>query len=500
MRRDERSWPYSDSDEPGWPYSAEEDRPNWPCPGGQDHPSWPAGGGRSAVPREPAAALPDDNRWQTAAGPVPRGNYEIPFGGGRPPVIFGEPAAVAPQWAAPPVAGVGEVRQPSGEGPVELLDPVRRDAGGFCNTDSVRLAERILSEADEQAAEMIREARDQAAAVRQDAEREAAQVRRQAAHQAERGLEAEREAGEIRRQAASEAEVIREAAAREADELRADAIRLSAELGQVAAYVTRTLTMPAIPVPEPQAQPRQHVAEDFARPATPAAEPAARATARRRPQARAGPYYTEDLDGQARPAGGPETWEPEEAWAQETWEPEGWEPESPPAAQLRPQGRTPARPRPATTGPEAWPPPAEPDDVWLAVSSGERWPTRPVGRTATRPATRPGRRPARPATRPARRTEKPARSRQARTMRAFAGTITALVVLALGTGAYQLATHGFTFFVFRSAGTGATDNNAIFPGIIPTPNPSPAHHHPTTGRGRHGARRTHRHVKGTAGR
>jgi hypothetical protein len=499
MRRDERSWPYSDSDEPGWPYSAEEDRPNWPYPGGQDHPSWPAGGGRSAVPREPAAALPDDNRWQTAAGPVPRGNYEIPFGGGRPPVIFGEPAAVAPQWAAPPVAGVGEVRQPPGEGPVELLDPVRRDAGGFCNTDSVRLAERILSEADEQAAEMIREARDQAAAVRQDAEREAAQVRRQAAHQAERGLEAEREAGEIRRQAASEAEVIREAAAREADELRADAIRLSAELGQVAAYVTRTLTMPAIPVPEPQAQPRQHVAEDFARPATPAAEPAARATARRRPQARAGPYYTEDLDGQARPAGGPETWEPE-TWAQETWEPEGWEPESPPAAQLRPQGRTPARPRPATTGPEAWPPPAEPDDVWLAVSSGERWPTRPAGRTATRPATRPGRRPARPATRPARRTEKPARSRQARTMRAFAGTITALVVLALGTGAYQLATHGFTFFVFRSAGTGATDNNAIFPGIIPTPNPSPAHHHPTTGRGRHGARRTHRHVKGTAGR
>ena len=486
MGRDERSWPHSDSDEPCWPYSAGEDRPSWPYPGGQDHRSWPAGGGRSVVPREPAAALPDDNRWQTAAamrrqapagraldgtqgrsghrataaGPVPRGNYEIPIGGGRTQVIPGEPAAVSQQWAAPPAAGVGEVRQPPGEGPVELLDPLRRDAGGFCSTDSVRLAERILSEADEQAAEMIREARDQAAAVRQDAEREAAQVRRQAAHQAERGLEAGRKAGEIRRQAASEAEVIREAAAREADELRADAIRLSAELGQVAAYVTRTLTMPAIPVPEPQAQPRQRVAEDFARPATPAAEPAARATARPRPQAGAGPYYTEDLDGQARPAGGPETWEPEEAWA----------------------------------------PPAEPDDVWPAVSPEELWPTRPAGRTATRPAARPGRRPARPVTRPARRTEKPARSRQARTMRAFAGTITALVVLALGTGAYQLATRGFTFFVFRSAGTGATDNNAIFPGIIPAPNPSPAHHHPTTGPGRHGERKTHRHVKGTAGR
>jgi hypothetical protein len=486
MRRDERSWPYSDSDEPGWPYSAEEDRPSWPYPSGQDHPSWPAGGGGSAVPRELAAALPDDDRWQaaaamrrrvpagravdgtqrrsghpaTAAGPVPRGNYEIPFGGGRAQVVPGEPAGAGQQWAAPPVAGVGEVRQLAGEGPAELLDPVRRDAGVMCTTDSVRLAERILCEADEQAAEMMREARDQAAAIRQDADREAAQVRRQAAHQAERGLEAERAAGEIRKQAAYQAEATREAAEREADELRAGAIRLSAELGQVAAYVTRTLTMPATPVGEPQAQPRQHVAEDFALPATPTAQPAVRATARPRPQAAAEQYYTEGLDGQAWLGGGPEAWEPE----------------------------------------ETWPPPAEPDDVWRSVSPGEIWPTRPAGRATTRPATRPGRRPARPATRPARRTEKPARSRQYRSMRAFAGTITALVVLVLGTGAYQLATRGFTFFVFRSAGTGATDNNAIFPGVIPAPKPSPAHQRPTTGPGHHPARRTHHHVNRTAGR
>jgi vacuolar-type H+-ATPase subunit H len=519
MRRDERSWPYSDSDEPGWPYSAEEDRPSWPYPGGQDHPSWPAGGGGSAVPREPAAALPDDDRWQTAAamrmrvpagrardgtqrrsghrptaaGPVPRGNYEIPSGDGRTQVAPGEPAA-GQQWAAPRVAGVREVLQLPREGPAELLDPLRRDPGGFCNTDSIRLAERILSEADEQAAEMMREARDQAAAIRQDAEREAAQVRRQAAHQAERGLEAEREAEEIRKQAAHQAEAMREAAEREADELRADAIRLSAELGQVAAYVTRTLTMPAITVPEPPAQPRQRIAEDFALPAVRAGEPAAWA----------GQYCTEDLDGQARPGGGPETWEPEEAWAQEeAWEPEGWKPESP-AAQPRPPGRTPARPRPATwaatTGPEAWPSSAEPDDVWPPVSPREIGPTRPAGRATMRPAIRPGRRPARPATRPARRTDQPARSRQTRSMRAFAGTITALVVLALGTGAYQLATRGFTFFAFRSAGTGATDNNAIFPGIIPAPQPSPAHQHRTTGPGHQRARRTHHHVNSTAGR
>jgi hypothetical protein len=86
-------------------------------------------------------------------------------------------------------------------------------------------------------------------------------------------------------------------------------------------------------------------------------------------------------------------------------------------------------------------------------------------------------------------------------MRVFTGTIAALVVIAIGTGAYQLATRGYTFFVFRSAGTGATDNNAIFPGIIPTPKPSPTHHQPPKGRHARGAHHhhpggTHHHVKG----
>jgi hypothetical protein len=83
-------------------------------------------------------------------------------------------------------------------------------------------------------------------------------------------------------------------------------------------------------------------------------------------------------------------------------------------------------------------------------------------------------------------------------MRAFAGTIAALVVVAVGTGAYELATRGYTFFVFRSAGTGATDNNAIFPGIIPTPKPSATHDH-TAGTGKHAARGAHHrhHHKGT---
>jgi hypothetical protein len=468
------SWPAGGA-RPGWPYG--EDHPSWPV--GRDHPDWPRAGG-SAVPGREAPAMHYDGRRRAAAPPAPAARVRVPAEDGPDEAQpwSGQQAAAAyydvsagDGWVQVllPDASIGQLPQIAASEQAGLLDPVRRDTGGLRGEDSVRLTERILSDADSQAAGIRQEAMEQASAIREAAEREAEEIRRQTAYEADAAREAERKAEELKWQAAEQAEAMREAAEREADELRADAIRLAAELGQVAAYVTRTLTMPAIPVPEPQAQPRQHVAEDFALRATPAEEPAARAAARPRSQARSGQYYTEDLDGQARSGGRPETWE------QETWEPEGWEP-------------------------EAWPPPAEPDDTWLPVSPEELRPTRPAGRTTTRPATRPHRRPARPATRPARRTDKPAQSRQSRTMRAFAGTITALVVLALGTGAYQLATRGFTLFAFRSAGTGATDNNAIFPGIIPTPKPSPAHQHPTTGPRQHGARRGRHHVKSTAGR
>jgi hypothetical protein len=95
---------------------------------------------------------------------------------------------------------------------------------------------------------------------------------------------------------------------------------------------------------------------------------------------------------------------------------------------------------------------------------------------------------------PTRRTETPARSRQYRTMRVFAGTIASLLVLAVATGAYQLTTHGFTFFVFRSAGTGATNGNAVFPDVIPTPKPPPSAS-PAAGQGQHGGRGAHHHPR-----
>jgi len=81
-------------------------------------------------------------------------------------------------------------------------------------------------------------------------------------------------------------------------------------------------------------------------------------------------------------------------------------------------------------------------------------------------------------------------------MRVFAGSIAALVVVALGTGAYQLATPGYTFFFFRSPGTGPPAKNPNFHGIIPTPKPSPAHQHGATGRGRHAREAQHHHHTG----
>jgi len=338
----------------------------------------------------------------------------------------------------------------TGERQAELHDPLRQDAGGFQNADSVRLAERILSDADSQAAGIRQEALDQANAIREAAEREADEVRRQAAYQVDAAREAEREAEEIKRQAEYQANAIREAAAREADELRAGAIRLSAELGQVAAYVTRTFTIPAITAgepealpgpemtddsgpaaaaqpqdwqsgappaarprsqgrPRPQARPRQQLTDTS--PPMPAFEPQdwqqdAPPTARPRQQGQPRPQVMEDFAGPAMPAAEPEAWpravesptwqetsapqawqQLEEAWGEEEgWEQDGWEPEPAPGARPRPQGRT------ATTRPEGRPA-ARPRPEGRTTTAKPRPQSRtatakPQGGTAARP--RPG--------------------------------------------------------------------------------------------------------------
>ena len=339
------SWPPNGAS-PGWPYG--EDHPSWPASGGPD---WPrADGGSPPRGREPAAAPRHDPRspttlppapgprvrvpadggpdgaaqWsgQYAAGSAPPSNYEVAFGSGPVQVLL--PSA-GQEW--PAGADAGEMPHFAGERPAELHDPGQQDAAGFPNADSVRLAERILSDADSQAAGIRQEALGHANAIREAAEREADEVRRQAAYQVDAAREAERAAEEIKRQAEYQANAIREAAAREADELRAGAIRLSAELGQVAAYVTRTLTIPAITAGEPEALPGPELIDDGSpgpqaaqqRDWQPGAPP--RPQGRPRPQARTRQRLTDTSP--PMPA----------------VEPQDWQQDPPPAARPRPQGR-----------------------------------------------------------------------------------------------------------------------------------------------------------------
>jgi hypothetical protein len=522
----DEGWMAGNGGEPDWPY-------------GEDHPSWPAGGpggggGPAAPRREPEPTMHHDTRRAVAPRQAPAGRVRGPATGG--------PDA-APQWAGPgdvaapgleavagngpvqvlaPSAGqdwaaggrvsTGELRRITGESAAEMPDPFGQAAGGFHNSDSVRLAERILSDADTQAAGIKQEALEHASAIREAAEREADEVRRQAAYQAESLRDAEREAEQIKRRAAEQADAIREAATREADELRAGAIRLSAELGQVAAYVTRTLTIPAIPAaseltarPGPDGTPDTGTAlaaEPQAR--QPDAQPTAmpRPQVRPRPQARPRPgRVTQDLAGPAKPDGEPAAWQQPQAWEEEAQGTQVWQ--QPPAweDQARgPQARQQPQPQSweeEARGPQAWQllEQAWAEEDWdqdgRVAEAGPDTRPEPAGRAATRPRRegRPARTapagraaaPSRPAGRTAR-TAAPAAAAATRTApagkaagrsRMAAGAATsakgrqrrfvnrmifayvALLLIPLFVGITELALHGFPFFVFRNAGAAA---------------------------------------------
>jgi len=263
------SWTGGGGASPGWPYG--EDHPSYPAsndppgspgyggatpgwPYGENHPSYPASndppgspgyGGPGAPGREPAPAR--DRNGRQAAGPAPAraaqtriqagGGLNEMHGAGRAQQWPGQQAADAAayydaaagdsrvqvlppanqDWQASAGVGTGEMPTITANGPAELLDPVRQNGEGFRSEDSVRLAERILSDADTQAAGIRQEALEHANAIREAAEREADEVRRQASYQADAAREAERQAEDLKRKAAEQAEAIREAAAREAD-------------------------------------------------------------------------------------------------------------------------------------------------------------------------------------------------------------------------------------------------------------------------------------------
>jgi hypothetical protein len=162
------------------------------------------------------------------------------------------------------------------------------------------------------------------------------------------------------------------------------------------------------------------------------------------------------------------------------------------AAELAP-GEAPVGPASPATRPERSPAATRPAPADPVLA-------RPGAGTATRPAAAPGQRPgsqpaARPETQPGAR---PA-GRQAAAMRKAVIAITAAVSLALVGGGTQLALRGYQFFVFRSAGTGATDNNGLQenqgPGqpdaprahvaAKPAPAKSAPHHHAPTPKPHH---------------
>jgi hypothetical protein len=393
--------PLHTDDYPSWPgrpgpTALHPDHPSWP--GRPDprwaateaalrsdgYPSWP---GSRIPPLRDAEPPADDGQpgWPDDREPGWRGGREPGWRGGDGPATRREPPPGArrpphrpPAAAPPPVLPVrvgtgfahradttprpGPVRQ---ESPAGVLDRVRPAADWVppervhvWDAGSVELATWILSEANQQAADIRREARDQMAATLADARQEATDLVRKASEHAGATLAA---------------------AELEAAKVRATVTKLSTELGGVAMYVAENLVSFAPSATRPVTSP---TVEPIA---TPTPEPV--------------------TDPEARPAA-----------------------------------------RPATqpgTGPKSRP----------VGQPGTRPAARPGTRTAARPGTRTG---ARPGTRRA-----PERTpRQLRAFRVAAVAAAVLFLFAVGTGATELAQHGFKFFVFRETATGETGPSA----------------------------------------
>ena len=125
--------------------------------------------------------------------------------------------------------------------------------GQIWDAGSVEFATRIISEANQQAAEIRHEARDDAATARADAKQEAAKLVQQAADQAAATL------------AVAELQAAR---------VRAEILKLSTDLGGVATGFTDSLLSPAKPAADPPAKPKTPAVAEVAAP--PAAKPAAK--------------------------------------------------------------------------------------------------------------------------------------------------------------------------------------------------------------------------------
>jgi Family of unknown function (DUF6338) len=301
----------------GQPLHAD-DYPSWPGRPGPyalhpDHPSWPGRPDPRWVATEAALQADDYPGWPASHSPSWR-DAEPPANGGEPGWRGGGPAArrepppaarrapLRPPTAAVPAVPVrtgfapradaapravitprpGPVRQESPAGVMARVWPeanwIQPERVQVWDAGSVELATWIISEANQQAADIRHEARDQMAASLADARQEADKLVRRASEQATATL--------------ASAEL-------QAAEMRATVTRLSADLGVVATQVTQNLAGFAPPATKPLTRPagppltrptEQPVATPTAEPVTrPQASPAARPAARPGARPKSGP-------------------------------------------------------------------------------------------------------------------------------------------------------------------------------------------------------------------
>jgi hypothetical protein len=300
--------PLHADDYPSWPgrpgpYALHPDHPSWP---GRPDPRWAATEAALQAGGYPGWPAPHSPPWREAEPSADNGEPGWPGGAGPAARREPPPAAAAPLVLAAPVrtsfapradaAPPAVIRPPSGpmrqESPAGVIDRVRPAAANRVQPErvqvwdagSVELATWIISEANQQAADIRHEARDQMAASVADAKHEAAELVRKASEQATATVAA---------------------AELEAAEIRATVTQLSAELGGVAAQITENLVSFATPGTKPLTRPAiQPVATPTVPPvATPTPEPVTQPEARpaARPAAQPGTKPT------SRPAGKPGT-------------------------------------------------------------------------------------------------------------------------------------------------------------------------------------------------
>jgi hypothetical protein len=119
---------------------------------------------------------------------------------------------------------------------------------------------------------------------------------------------------------------------------------------------------------------------------------------------------------------------------------------------------------------------AELGQVAAYVTENLTSPVAPARRPEVRPATKPEVRPTRtPAAQPTRKPE--SRPRQYAAMRLTAAVMAAMLLVAVTAGSTELALHGYRFFVFRSAGTGATSGDGLKENQGPGQPDAPGAHH-----------------------